>query len=232
MKRFYTDVITREGADGWEILLDDRPVRTPGRVPLAVPNAALAELIAREWRNQGEEIDPRTMRFTGMANAAIDRIAPEPRAYIDDIARYGESDLLCYRALEPEPLVQRQITQWNPLLDWAERRYDVEFVVTQGVAPVTQPEQTRERLHAAVAAYPPFALAPLAILTSLGGSLVAALAIAEQHRTAADLWPVVTLDELWQEEMWGADADAQKARAFHQQEWDDAAAFLHAVMVG
>lgn len=230
MKRFYANVTLAESDAGWQILLDERPVRTPGRALLVLPTATLAELVAAEWRAQGEHIDPRAMRFTGMANAAIDRIAPDPKPYVDDIARYAESDLLCYRALEPEPLVQRQIATWNPLLDWAERRYDVEFVITQGVAPVTQPEQTRARLHAAVAAYGPFALAPLAILTSLGGSLVASLALAEAHRTAAELWPAVTLDELWQEEMWGADAEAQKARAFHRQEWDDAAAFLAAAV--
>ncbi len=232
VKRFYEDVSPREDTDGWEILLDGRPVRTPGRAPLMVPSPSLAALIADEWCAQGDTIDPRTMRFTGMANAAIDRIAPDRETYVADIARYGESDLFCYRALDPEPLVARQIAAWNPLLDWAEQRYDVEFAVTQGVTPVTQPEQTRTRLRDAVAAHDAFALAPLAILTSLGGSLVASLALAEGHRTAAELWPAVTLDELWQEEMWGADAEAQKARAFHQQEWDDAAAFLDAALNG
>lgn len=233
MKRFYKDVrVTAADEGGFTILLDDRPVRTPGRALLAVPTEALANRIAEEWRNQGEDIDPRAMRFTGMANAAIDRIAPDPQAYIADIARYAESDLFCYRALEPEPLVARQVAAWNPLLDWAERVYDVQFEITQGVLPVAQSEATLARLAAAVAQYPAFVLAPLSILTTLGGSLVASLAIAQGHKSADDLWHAVTLDELWQEEMWGADVDAVKARAFHEQEWMDAAAFLRLVLDG
>ncbi|MBN9787144.1 ATPase [Pseudonocardia sp. TMWB2A] len=230
MKRFYKEVSIRPETDGFSILLDNMPVRTPGRALLTVPTQALADRIAEEWRSQGEEVDPRGMRFTGMANAAIDRIAPDPAPYIADIARYAESDLFCYRALEPEPLVARQVAAWNPLLDWAERLYDVQFEITQGIIPVTQAEATLSRLGAAVAKYPAFVLAPLSILTTLGGSLVASLAIAEGHQSAAKLWPAVVLDELWQEEMWGADSDARKARAFHEQEWMDAAEFLRLVI--
>lgn len=229
MKRFYKQVAIRTSDGGWDILLDDRPVKTPGRNALALPGEALAARIADEWREQGEDIDPIKMRFTGMANAAIDRIAPDPASYIADIARYAETDLLCYRALEPPPLVARQVAAWNPLLDWAEQRYDVQFEITQGVVPVTQPEETRSRLHDAVAQYSAFQLAPLSILTTIGGSLVTSLAMAEGYKDAATLWPVVTLDELWQEEMWGTDSDAQAARAYHEQEWMDAAAFLELV---
>ena len=226
MKRFYDTVSVTHDDAGWSILLDDRPVRTPGRAALAVPTETLADRIAQEWREQGETIDPRSMRFTGLANAAIDRIAPDPVPYITDIARYAESDLFCYRAIEPEPLVARQIATWNPLLDWAERRYEVEFIITQGIIPVNQPEMTLLRLTEAVSQYGAFHLAALSILTTIGGSLVGALAVTENHKSAADIWSAVSIDELWQEEMWGADADAQKARAFHQAEWNDAAEFL------
>lgn len=226
MKRFYETVSVVKENGSWEIQLDNRPVRTPSRVALALPTEALAERIAQEWREQVDTIEPRTMRFTGLANAAIDRIAPDLPSYVFDIARYAESDLFCYRATEPEPLVARQIAVWNPLLDWAEGNYEVEFVVTQGITPVDQPEATLRRLKEAVARYDAFHLAPLTILTTVGGSLVAALALAEGYKTANDLWPAVSLDELWQEEMWGVDTEAQKARAYKQQEWSEAAAFL------
>ena len=226
MKRFYDNVSITHDDAGWNILLDDRPVRTPARAPLAVPTEMLANRIAQEWRDQGENIDPRSMRFTGLANAAIDRIGPDTAPYIADIARYAESDLFCYRAIEPEPLVARQIATWNPLLDWAEHRYKVEFIITQGIIPVDQPEMTLVRLKEAVSQYDAFHLAALSILTTIGGSLVGALAIAEGHKSASDIWSAVSIDELWQEEMWGVDADAQKARAFHEEEWNDAAEFL------
>lgn len=226
MKRFYETVSVVHQNEGWEIQLDARPVRTPSRAALALPTEALAERIAQEWREQVDTIEPRSMRFTGLANAAIDRIAPEPSTYIADIAQYAESDLFCYRAIEPEPLVARQIATWNPLLDWAEGKYGIEFVVTQGITPIDQPKATLRRLKEAVAEYDAFHLAPLTILTTVGGSLVAALALAEGYKTANDLWPAVSLDELWQEEMWGVDTEAQKARAYKQQEWSEAAAFL------
>lgn len=226
MKRFYENVSVAHDENGWNILLDDRPVRTPGRAALAVPTEALANRIAQEWCDQGEVIEPRAMRFTGLANAAIDRIDPDPAPYIADIARYAESDLLCYRAVEPEPLVARQIAAWNPLLDWAEGKYGVEFSVTQGIVPINQPEATLLRLEQVVAQFDAFHLAPLSILTTISGSLVAALAITEGHKSAGEIWPVISIDELWQEEMWGTDIDAQKARAFHETEWNDAAEFL------
>lgn len=231
MKRFYENVTVSRDDNGWNILLDDRLVRTPGKAALAVPTEALANRIAQEWREQGETIDPRAMRFTGLANAAIDRIAPDPAPYIADIARYAESDLLCYRAIEPEPLVARQIAAWNPLLNWAEGRYGVEFVVTQGIVPVDQAEATLIQLEKAVSSLDAFHLAPLSILTTMSGSLVAALAIVEGEQSAAKVWTAIALDELWQEEMWGADSDAQKARAFHEQEWTDAVEFLSLLRV-
>ncbi len=226
MKRFYDNVSITHDEAGWQILLDDRPVRTPGRAPLAVPTEALAQRIAQEWQDQGDMIDPRSMRFTGLANAAIDRIEPDPVPYIADIARYAESDLLCYRAIEPEPLVARQTAAWNPLLNWAKGQYGVEFAITQGIVPIDQPEATLLRLEEVVAQYDAYHLAGLSILTTIGGSLVAALAVVSGHMSASEMWPIVAIDELWQEEMWGVDADAQKARAFHQAEWDDAAEFL------
>lgn len=226
MKRFYENVSVTQDENGWNILLDERPVRTPGRAALAVPTEALAHRIADEWREQGEQIDPRSMRFTGLANAAIDRIAPDPTPYIADIARYAESDLLCYRAVEPEPLVARQIAAWNPLLDWAEGRYGVEFVVTQGIVPVDQAEATLLTLEEAVAEMDAFHLAPMSILTTMSGSLVTALAVAEGQLSTQDAWQAVSIDELWQEEMWGVDSDAQKARAAREAEWMDAAEFL------
>ena len=179
MKRFYTDVTIADGA----ILLDGRPVRTPARAPLRLPTAALAEAIADEWRAQVDSIDPRAMPLTGLANAAIDRVAPDPDAFAVPLASYAEADLLCYRAEGPAPLVAAQEAAWNPLLDWARARYDIAFAVTAGIVHVAQPAETVARLAEALRARSPYGLAAMQPIVTIGGSLVAALALSEDGST-------------------------------------------------
>ena len=222
MKRFYKEVSIRDGA----ILLDGRPVRTPARASLALPSPALADAIADEWRAQGEEIDPRSMPLTGLANAAIDRAEPDPAAFARPIAAYGESDLLCYRADEPAELVERQAQAWDPLLDWARGRYDVHFTVTSGVIHAPQPAATVARLSEALLARDTFALAAMSPLVTIGGSLVAALALAEAEIEGERAFDVTHLDELWQAERWGEDQLALEARAARRRDFMAAAQLL------
>src|SRR4051794_24466010 len=139
MRRFYEKAAASPEAGGVAILLDGRPVRTPGRVPLRVPTEELAEAIAGEWNAQGETVDPAAMPLTGLANAAIDRVMPDPATFARTLAQYGESDLLCYRAEGPAGLVERQACLWDPLLRWARARYDIDFEVTAGVIHRPQP---------------------------------------------------------------------------------------------
>jgi chaperone required for assembly of F1-ATPase len=223
VKRFYKEARVGEGN---RILLDDRPVQTPGRVPLALPSARLAGAIAEEWNAQGETIDPRAMRLTGLANAAIDRIAPDPLAFAQGLAAYGESDLLCYRAEGPAPLVARQAGLWDPILAWARARYDVAFEIVAGIVHRKQPPETVERLAAAVAARDPFALAGLSPLVTISGSLVVALALAEGAIGLDAAWAAATLDEQWQAENWGEDAEAEAALAARRADFAAAARFL------
>ncbi|WP_313808509.1 ATP12 family protein [Sphingobium sp.] len=208
MKRFYKDVTVVPGESGFEIQLDGRPVRTPARAPLALPTALLAEAIAGEWRAQGDMVDPRSMPFTGLANGAIDQIAPDRDSFAAGIARYGESDLLCYRAEGPAELVAREAAAWDPLLDWARHRYDVTFRVTQGIIPVDQPAETLERLGTVVATFDPFTLAGLSTLVTLSGSLVCGLAIVEGGHDGDAIWTASEVDEAWEVEQWGEDAEA------------------------
>ena len=223
MKRFWTEVSV--GPDR-VVALDGRPVRTPGRVPLALPTDALAQAIAAEWRAVGETVDPRAMPMTGLANAAIDRIAPDPAPFAAGLARYGESDLLCYRAAGPEPLVERQAAAWDPPLGWARRRYDVHFVVAAGVMHVAQPPLTIQRLGDTVAARDAWTLAALSPVVTITGSLVLALALAEEAMTADAVWAASTVDEDWQAELWGEDALAAQARAARRAEFDAGVTFL------
>ncbi|WP_242124643.1 ATP12 family protein [Sphingobium sp. Sx8-8] len=229
MKRFYKAVNVVPGDAGLEIQLDGRPVRTPARAPLALPNAGLAEAVAQEWRAQGETVDPRSMPFTGLANGAIDQIAPNRASFADGIARYGSSDLLCYRAEGPAELVAREAAAWDPLLDWARSRYDVTFKVTHGIVPVDQPAETLERLSAAVAAFDPFTLAGLSTLVTLSGSLVCGLAIVDGGHDADLIWTASEIDEAWEVEQWGEDAEAAARSAQRRNEFAMARAFCEMV---
>lgn len=226
MKRFWKEVAVIEEDGGWGIALDGRPVRTPQRAPLAVASPALAEAIATEWREVGETIDPAAMPMTGLANAAIDLAAPDIAAFAAPVAAYAASDLLCYRDARDAALQAEQAAAWNPLLAWAEARYDVEFTLTQGVLPVDQPGATVTALRNAVFAQDRWRITALTPLVTIGGSLVAGLALLEGAFEADALWEAVSLDELYQERRWGADGEAQKARAAKQRDWNNAARFL------
>jgi len=223
MKRFWTDVTVDPDLG---VRLDDKPVRTPGRLALVLPNPALAEAVAEEWRAVADTIDPRAMPLTGLANAAIERVAADPAGFAAGLAAYGESDLLCYRADSPPDLVARQNAAWNPPLDWAEGRYGVQFELATGVMHQPQPAETVERLAAAIGAQPAFALAPLAPIVTITGSLVLGLALAEGAMTADAVWAAANLDEDWQAEQWGEDDLARAARETRRRDFDAAARFL------
>jgi chaperone required for assembly of F1-ATPase len=211
VKRFWKEA--RAVADGgrFAVELDGRPLRTPAKNPLLLPTKVMAEAVAAEWAGAGETVDPNGMPLTGFANAAIDRISPEPDSFAAGLARYGETDLLCYRADSPPELVERQEREWGPLLAWARRRYDVDFMTTSGIVHVPQAAATVQRLAHAVAALDAHRLAGLSPLVTIGGSLVAALMVAEEAILAEDAWSAVTLDERWQMEQWGADEEAETA---------------------
>jgi chaperone required for assembly of F1-ATPase len=225
MKRFYQDAAVVAGESGFEIRLDGRPVRTPARAQLALPTHRLAEAVAEEWRAQGDVVDPRSMPFTGLANGAIDQIAPNRESFAAGIARYAESDLLCYRAEGPTELVAREAAAWDPLLDWAMARYDVAFRVTQGIIPVAQPDETLARLTAVVTAFDPFTLAGLSTLVTLSGSLVCGLAVVEGGHDADLIWTAAEIDEAWEVEQWGEDKEAAARSAQRRHEFAMARAF-------
>lgn len=226
MKRFWTSAaVEREGAL-FAIALDGRPVKTPHRNRLALPAAALADAVAAEWNAVGDTLDPRAMPLTGLANAAIDIVARDRSAFAAGLAVYGESDLLCYRAEGPAPLVARQAAAWDPALDWARRRYDVHFELAAGIVHTPQPPATLARLGEAIAARSDFELAALSPVVTIGGSLVLALALAERAFAPDAIWTAMWVDELWQEEQWGADALAVEARDARRRDYDAAVAFL------
>jgi chaperone required for assembly of F1-ATPase len=226
MKRFWKEVAVARQDGGWSIELDGRPVRTPARAELVVPGEALAVAIAKEWRSVDGDIDSRAMPLTGLANAAIDRVAPQRPAFAGGLARYAEADLACYRSEWPPELVERQKGAWDPLLAWARRRYDVDFATTSGLMHVPQPQATIERLAHGVGALDSFRLAALSTLVTIGGSLVAGLAVLDKAMTADQVWQAVSVDERWQLEQWGLDREAEAALANKQRDFMAAARFV------
>ena len=226
MKRFWKAVSAAPEDGGWAIRLDDRPVRTPARAPLRVPGEDLARAIAEEWEAVGERIAPGVMPLTGLANAAIDRVAPDPAAFAAGLARYAEGDLACYRADGPPALVDRQSERWDPLLAWARRRFDVDFKTTSGIIHVAQPPATVERLSHAVSVLDPFRLSGLSPLVTIGSSLIAALAVLEGELAAEKAWDAVSVDERWQLDTWGSDAEAEAALEGRRAAFVAAARFL------
>jgi chaperone required for assembly of F1-ATPase len=226
LKRFWKDVTLNPDPAGWRVELDGRPVRTPARALLLLPTRPLADAVAAEWGEVGESIDPRAMPLTGLANAAIDRVAPDPEKFARGLAKYAEADLACYRAEGPAGLVQRQQESWDALLGWARRRFDVDFCTTGGLLHVPQPQFTVERLTSALLSLDPFQLAGMSPLITIGGSLIAALAVIERAMTPSDAWAAVSIDDRWQLEHWGSDAEAEVALANRERDFMSAARFL------
>lgn len=226
MKRFYAAAAAVPEGDGWRIELDGRPVRTPKRAPLTLPTAALAAAVAAEWDAQGDTVAPATMPMTGLANAAIDIVLPDPQAFAAGLAAYAESDLVCYRADAPADLAARQAAAWDPFVAFARTRYDAALRVTDGIAHVAQDAAAVERLAAAIRGLDAYRLAAMQPLVTIAGSLVVALALAEGAVDAETAFAAGHLDELYQAEKWGDDAEALAARAARRASFDAAARFL------
>jgi len=228
-KRFWTAARVDEIAGGlFQVMLDDRPLRTPGRTPLALPTPGLAAIVAEEWNAQDEKVDPNVMPMTRMANSAIDRIGAKRGDVVAYIAAYGETDLLCYRADHPEALVARQKQAWDPLLDWAEATYGARLVPTRGIMPVAQSPDALEALRKPVAALDAFGLMGLHDLVGLSGSLVIGLAATIPGKSPEHLWDVSRIDETWQTEQWGEDDEASAAAHVKRNAFFDAHRFFHA----
>jgi chaperone required for assembly of F1-ATPase len=226
MKRFWKSVTIESVDAGFTIKLDDRPVKTPLRAALFMPNLEVAQAVCDEWDAVAEDINPADMPMTGFANAAIDHIMHGRAAFVDSIAAYGESDLFCYRAEEPEALVARQAKIWGRWIDWAEQHYSVRLITVSGIMHEQQPSETLARLKTSVADLNDWQLAAAMRLVPISGSLLALLALTEKAAKPADLWSDLVLDELWQEEKWGADDFALKNRRDRETDFMNAARFL------
>ena len=221
-KRFWNETSVEEKEDGFAVRLDGRAVKTPAKARLVVPTRAMAEAIAAEWDAQGEDVDPTRMPTTRGANAAIDKVRVQHGEVADMLAEYGNSDLLCYRATQPQELVARQAEAWDPLLDWAASDLQARLEPREGLMHADQEAQSLKTLRQRVHDLNEFELAAFHDLVSLSGSLVIGFAAVHKWDQIERLWDISRIDETWQEEQWGIDEEA-KAQAEVKRE-----AFLHA----
>ncbi|SFJ20618.1 ATP12 family chaperone protein [Aerobium aerolatum] len=229
-KRFYKDVTVTQVDDGFSVQLDGKPVRTPGKALLAVPTQPAAELLAAEFDAQQETINPVSMPVVRLVNTAIDGVATDLQAVLEDVMRFSGSDLVCYRADAPQELVQRQADAWDPILDWAQTTLGARFILGEGIMHVAQPREAvtavgiwlKQREDA-------FRLSSIHLMTSLTGSALIALAVEAGAITPDEGWKIAHVDEDWTNEHWGEDAEATARRIARRKDFDAAVALADAI---
>ena len=226
MHRFYKAVGVRPAEGGFRVALDGRELRSPAKRELTFPNAPLAEAVAAEWEAQSDKVDIRSMPLMSLASTAADRTGPMRDQIIGEIARYGETDLVCYRAEEPEALVRRQEQTWQPLLDWLAMRYDARLEVHAGILPKPQRREALNALRLAIEAMDDLTLAALSSVTACTGSLVIALAVVDGRIGPEEAAMASQLDERFQAEIWGEDPEAAGRRGAMAEEVAAADRFL------
>ncbi|MCZ8260479.1 MAG: ATPase [Beijerinckiaceae bacterium] len=230
LKRFYTAVSMAPAAPGFQLLLDGRPARTKLRRPLALETEAAAGLLVAEWAAQGEEIDPSTMPVTRIAHAAIDHVAEAREAVIADILAYAGTDLVCYRAGEPEKLVALQARHWDPVLAHAQACYGARFLLSEGISHVSQHPEAIAALRPGIERHVrPAALAAFHVLTTISGSALVALAVADGMMAAEAGFDSGEVDADYEMDLWGHDEEAARRRALRLADFRAAAALLSAL---
>lgn len=229
-KRFYKTVSVAPVDSGFAVHLDGKPVRTPGKALLALPTEKAALLVADEFSAQGETIDPVTMPVMRLVNTALDGVARDPQAVLEDILRFASSDLLCYRADAPQGLVERQNQHWDPVLDWARATLGARFNLAEGIIHVEQPRESIAVLGAHLSQRAePLRLAAIHVMTSLTGSALLALAVDFGELDGEAAWAAGHVDEDWQIEHWGQDAEAVARRSARKRDMMAAVGLLEAL---
>jgi chaperone required for assembly of F1-ATPase len=230
-KRFYKQADLAETADGFAIQLDGKQVRTPSGRSLVAPTRDIADGIAAEWNAQVENIDPLTMPLTRFANTVGEAVVDRVDAVAEDVAKYLGSDLLFYRAGHPEGLVAREAALWDPVLFWAAETLGAHFILAEGIVHVRQPDSAIAAARAALPA-DPWSIAALHVVTTLTGSALLALALKHEVLDADQVWAAAHVDEDWNGEKWGVDAEVAARRAARLVDFKAAAKVLKSLTAG
>lgn len=226
-KRFYKTVSIGETDGGFAVLLDGRPVKTPAKKQLAFPKKPIAEIVAGEFEAQRNVIDPKTMPATRLSNTAIDGVAEDPQSIVEDMLRFASNDLLCYRAGRPQQLVDNQNAAWDPVIDWVRRTIGADMVLAEGVVHVDQKPEAIAAIGARLRNFSdPFSIAGLHVMTTLTGSMLLSLVVAEGFMTAEAAWDAAHVDEDWNVSQWGRDSEEAARRSSRRAEMMIAANFV------
>lgn len=225
-KRFYKEASYVQSEGAFAIQLDGRTVKTPGKATLLLPNEAIAKAVTAEWEAQEKEINPGSMPLTRMANSAQDAVSERFEDVADDIVKFAGNDALCYRADDPQSLVDTQTNLWDPVVDWAGKLLGGRFVLIEGIIHAAQPEELLKAYKDRISEETPLRLAALHTATSLTGSALLALAVKEGHLSADDAWTAAHVEEDFNIERWGEDAEAAQIRAYKRSEFDAAVLIL------
>jgi len=213
LRKFYTDVAVAGSSEGFAVTLDGKLVKTPVKNPLVMPTDALAQIVAEEWRAQDENIIPNSMPMTTLVNTTVDRVAPRRVEIIEEMVAYGHTDLVCYRADEPDELVALQQKTWDPYLAWLKSELSVDLSVATGVLPLAQSDDGIDRLTAEISPFNDFALTAFHAFVGGFGSIVLALAVVRNFAAFDDCWQASILDQSFQESLWGTDPEVLDNRA-------------------
>lgn len=225
-KRFYKQVAVGETDAGFDIRLDGRIVKTPLKRAFAVPSRDMAEAIAAEWEAQETHIDPSTMIVTRLANTAVDRVRDDEARIVAELTDFAASDLVCYRAGTPDPLVGRQAMLWDPVLDWVKATHNVQFICVEGIVHHAQPDTALATVSKALGAEDEFRLTAIHNITTLTGSTPIAMMTAAGALSGEAAWAAAHADEDWQIEQWGSDEEAEARRAVRKLDFDATMQFM------
>ncbi len=229
MKKFWKTVSTNETGNGWQVVLDGRGIKTQRGDQQIVPTRKAAELLAEEWRMQGEKIDPKSFIFRDLADFAIDVVRPDIGATVDKVLQYAATDTLCYRADPDQPQFAKQEQLWEPLVTACERRHAIELERITGIMHRPPKEESLAALRERLQGEDAFTLAALMTLASLAASIVIPLAVLDEDEDWSRLFAAANAEEDWQAELWGWDAEAERTRKARLEAFEKAAQFAKAV---
>ena len=229
MKKFYNLVTVFADGGGWQVLLDGKPVQTPVRQKLTLPSGGLANAVADEWRAQDKDIIPASMPLTQLAMTAIDRVPEQRVAIIATLVEFAAHDLLCYRVQHPADLVARQQAIWDPVVALLRDRHGFDLVVSDHLGAIAQPAVTGAKITSWLESCNDWQLSALQVLIPSLGSVGLACGVFHGWLAAADACQAALLEESFQAERWGDDADAISRRAAIAQEVANCDQFLRLI---
>jgi chaperone required for assembly of F1-ATPase len=201
MKKFYHLVAVNRHADGFAVLLDGKPVRTPLKRQLVCPTEALAQAIMAEWVAQVETIKPETMPLTQFMITFLDGVQDRREAIHAELLNYLDTDLVCYRAADPPQYAQAQKQAWDPIIGWFEVNFGVKLETTTEISPLKQNAVVHQSVETYVRNLNDYEFSMLQIVTYETGSLIIGIAFLEGAVTPEAAFKAAQVEELLKSEI-------------------------------